>query len=168
LKSFAGSRRDEPAAGEFHVSHTYIWCRTHLIYSTKDRRRQIAPDLQSRLWPYLGGIARENGLHAMAVGGGEDHVHMLLGLCATLSLSSSLQRIKGASSRWVHENFPDLGCFAWQEGYGAFSVSQSQVGRTIRYIQGQEEHHRRTSFEEEFVAFLRRYGMPYDPQRVFG
>jgi REP element-mobilizing transposase RayT len=118
--------------------------------------------LQARLWPYLGGAARENKMKALMVGGVEDHVHVLLSLPATLTSSKALQLLKGNSSKWVHETFPAQGDFAWQEGYGAFSIGVSGVDGTIAYIQNQEEHHRTRTFQEEFITFLKRHGMEYD------
>jgi REP element-mobilizing transposase RayT len=118
------------------------------------------------LWPYLGGIARQNEMKAMAVGGMADHVHLLLSIPATLSISKGMQLIKGNSSKWVHETFPQLRQFSWQEGYGAFSVGVSGVADTIHYIESQEEHHRVRSFREEFEAFLQKHGLPFEPRML--
>jgi REP element-mobilizing transposase RayT len=134
----------------------------HCVFSTKGRRRLITPELQARLWPYLGGVARENKMKALMVGGVEDHVHVLLSLPATLASSKALQLLKGNSSKWVHETFPAQWDFAWQEGYGAFSIGVSGVDGTIAYIQNQEEHHRTRTFQEEFITFLKNHGMEYD------
>ena len=87
----------------------------------------ITKDLQSRLWPYMGGIARENKMCAISIGGVEDHIHLLLSIPSTLSISRCMQLIKGASSKWVHETFPEFRSFEWQAGYGAFSVGVSQI-----------------------------------------
>lgn len=140
----------------------------HCVFSTKERRKLITPEVQSRLWPFVGGIARENQMKALAVGGVEDHVHLLLSLPATLPVAKALQLIKGGSSKWVHETFPDVRTFAWQEGYGAFSVSVSHVPDTIAYIKGQAEHHRKQTFEDEFRAFLRKHGIEFDERYVWG
>jgi len=142
--------------------HSFTSCYLHCVFSTKGRRRLITPELQARLWPYLGGAARENKMKALMVGGVEDHVHVLLSLPATLTSSKALQLLKGNSSKWVHETFPAQGDFAWQEGYGAFSIGVSGVDGTIAYIQNQEEHHRTRTFQEEFITFLKRHGMEYD------
>lgn len=116
------------------MSHTYNSQLMHCVFSTKERRQIITPDLQSRLWPYIGGIARENKMKAIAVGGVEDHVHILLSLPSTLSISKAMQLIKGGSSKWIHDTFPEQPAFSWQEGYGAFSIGISGVDRTIAYI----------------------------------
>jgi putative transposase len=112
------------------------------------------------------GIARENDIRALAVGGVADHVHLLLSLPATLSVSKALQLLKGNSSKWLRETFPELRSqgFAWQEGFGAFSVSISGVEETVQYIQTQEEHHRKKSFHEEWETFLKKHG--YKPEVV--
>jgi putative transposase len=142
--------------------HSFTSCHLHVVFSTKERHRLITPDLQQRLWPYLGGIARENRMKALCVGGVEDHVHILLSLPSTLAISKAVQLLKGNSSKWVHETFPARHGFAWQEGYGAFSIGVSGVDDTIQYIQAQPEHHRTRTFKEEFVAFLKKHGLEYD------
>lgn len=100
------------------MSHSYTSCLVHYVFSTKERRKSISPEIRERLWAYLGGIARENGMRALAVGGTDDHVHMLVSLPSTLSIAKAVQFIKGGSSKWMHETFPSMGAFAWQEGYG--------------------------------------------------
>lgn len=150
------------------MAHSYISSLYHLVFSTKERRKQIDAELQTRLWPYLGGIARENDIKALAVGGVEDHVHILISLPSTLAVAKAVQLIKGGSSKWIHDEFPGRRDFAWQEGYGAFSIGVSQVDDTIRYIANQAEHHRVKAYEEEFIAFLERHGIEYDPRYVLG
>jgi REP element-mobilizing transposase RayT len=140
----------------------------HCVFSTKNRQKTITPDLDERLWPYLGGIARENKMNAISIGGIEDHVHLLLSLPSTLSVSKGLQLIKGGSSKWIHETFPAQRGFEWQEGYGAFSISKSIVPETIEYIKNQKEHHRVKTFQEEFIAFLKKHEIDYDERYVWG
>jgi REP element-mobilizing transposase RayT len=143
--------------------HSYVSCLVHCVFVTKDRRRVIPPDLQARLWPYLGGIARENKIRALEIGGVEDHVHCLLSLPSTLSVAKAVQLLKGNSSRWVHDTFPEHWTFAWQEGYGAFSIGVSGVASTVRYIQDQPNHHRKLTFREEMERFLTQHGMQFVP-----
>ena len=150
------------------MPHTYIASYAHVIFSTKERRRVITPDLQQSLWPYIGGIARAHDMRALCVGGVEDHLYVLLSQNGTLGLSKVVQLLKGNSSKWINDALKGRRDFAWQEGFGAFSIGQSPLERTAQYIQGQAEHHRRVSFEEEFVTFLKRYGVQYDPRYVFG
>jgi REP element-mobilizing transposase RayT len=139
----------------------------HCVFSTKERFPLITPELETRLWPYLGGIARENRMKAIAIGGTSDHVHALLSLPATMSFAKAAQLIKGGSSKWIHDTFYEHRKFAWQEGYGAFSVSSSQVDKTIAYIRRQEEHHRGRSFQDEFIELLEKHGIEYVRRYVF-
>jgi len=106
--------------------------------------------VEQRIWSYLGGIARENKMTALKIGGVEDHVHLLLGAPPTMAPSKAAQLIKGGSSPWIHETLPGLREFAWQDGYGAFTVSKSDVPELIQYIENQREHHRTRTFQEEF------------------
>ena len=140
----------------------------HCVFSTKERRKLITPEMQQRLWPFVGGIAKENHMKAIAVGGIADHIHLLLSLPATMSIAKAMQLIKGGSSKFVHETFPEHRNFAWQEGYGAFSVSISHIEETVAYIHRQAEHHRKKTFEEEFRAFLQKHGIEYDERYVSG
>lgn len=139
----------------------------HCIFSTKERFPFIDANLERRLWPYIGGIARENKLRALAIGGTANHLHTLLSLPATMDIAKAVQLIKGGSSKWVHDQFREHRKFAWQEDYGAFSVSASQVDKTIAYINGQKEHHRKPTFQEEFIEFLDKHGVEYDRRYVF-
>ena len=127
----------------------------------------IAPALRDRLWPYVGGIARENQMKAIEVGGMPDHVHVLLSLPSTLPIAKALQLIKGGSSKWVHDTFPEHRLFRWQAKYGAFGVSVSLLEKTIQYIKNQEVHHRRITFQEEFVALLKRHQIAYDERYLW-
>jgi putative transposase len=133
----------------------------HCVWSTKNHEHCLGWDLRQRLWPYLGGIAKQNQMKALAVGGNADHVHVLLSISATLSVAKAIQLLKGNSSKWIHETFPKMRYFAWQEGYGAFSVGISGVEATVKYIRNQAEHHGMRSFREELVAMLRRHGFDY-------
>jgi REP-associated tyrosine transposase len=141
--------------------HSFTSCLFHCVWSTKNREPLLSPDLRDRLWPYLGGIARENKIKALAIGGAADHVHILISLPATLSMSKAIQLLKGNFSKWIRETFPKMHSFAWQEGYGAFSVGISGVDATVAYIRKQPEHHRRRTFHEEFATMLRKHGFEY-------
>jgi len=149
------------------MPHSYVSNIVHYIFSTKERFPFIDQELESRLWPYMGGIARENGMKALAIGGTTDHVHTLLSLPATLSVARAIQLIKGGSSKWIHDRLPKHRKFTWQDGYGAFSVSASEMKSVIRYIDRQKEHHRKKTFEEEFLEFLDKYAVDYDRRYVF-
>jgi REP-associated tyrosine transposase len=150
------------------MGHTYVSNLVHCVFSTKHRQKLINIELEERLWPYMGGIARENNMKAMSIGGTEDHIHMLLSLPATIAIAKAIQLIKGGSSKWVHDEFPQHGHFGWQEGYGAFSVGISQVEETIGYIQRQKEHHRKVTFQDEFLKILKKHRIEYDERYIWG
>jgi putative transposase len=137
------------------------------VFSTKDRRPLLTAQLRDRLSPFLGGIAREHQMKALSIGGVEDHVHLLLSLPATMPIAKAMQLIKGGSSKWVHDTFPDQRLFAWQTKYAAFSVSVSQLDKIIKYIENQERHHRKMSFREEFIALLKRHKIEYDERYLW-
>src|SRR5581483_10403762 len=126
---------------------SYVSSYFHCVFSTKDRNPIITPDLTQRLFPFLGGIARQNDIKAVEIGGVADHVHILLSLPPTMPVAKAMQLIKGGSSKWVHDTFPEHCLFRWQEKYGAFSVSVSQLDKTREYIRNQAEHHRKMSFK---------------------
>ena len=148
------------------MSHSYCSNRIHLIFSTKNRQKRISADLQTKLWPYLAGIARNHGFEAIKVGGVEDHSHALLLLPPTIPLAKAVQILKSCSSKWLNETNAAGRDFAWQEGYGAFSVSASQTEGVIKYIAGQTAHHAKRSYEDEFLEFLKKYEVEYDPKHV--
>lgn len=139
----------------------------HCVFSTKERRPLLNAELRERLFPYLGGIARENGMKMIAIGGVDDHIHLLLSLPTTLSISKAMQLLKGNSSKWIHENFPDQRHFGWQEGYGSFSVGIGDVPRTISYISNQEEHHRKRDFKAELISFLQKHEIEFDERYIW-
>jgi len=144
------------------MSHTYANNIVHCVFSTKDRRPLIPAARTDELYAYMGGIARGEGFSLVAAGGTANHVHLLFVLPADTALAHAVQKLKGSSSRWMGPGF------SWQEGYGAFGVSASQVEIVKGYIHKQEEHHRKRNFEEEFVALLRNCEIEYDERYVFG
>src|SRR5258708_606281 len=146
---------------------SYISSYFHCVFSTKERRPFITPELRERLWQYLGGIALQNKMKAIEIGGVEDHVHILLSLPATMSVSKALQLLKGGSSKWVHDTFPEHRLFGWQEGYGAFSVSVSQLDKIAQYIKGQAEHQRKRTFQEEFLTLLKKHRVAFDEKYLW-
>jgi len=156
--------RRVPAGDERNVDfmHSFNSCLMHCVWSTKNREPSLTSDLRERLWPYLGGIAKQNKMKALAIGGAADHVHILISLPATISVANAVQLLKGNSSKWIHETYPKLRHFAWQEGYGAFGVGVSTLNAAVAYIRNQAEHHRTRTFREEFVIILRKHGLDYD------
>jgi len=147
------------------MAHSYIRSVFHIVFSPKQRTQLIRANLEPRLWNYLAAIARNHGVYVLAVGGTANHVHILLELPTDAKLPDVVRTLKCNSSRWMRETSP---LFAWQEGYGAFSVSPSQLDRIRKYIANQPEHHRRRSFEEEFIAMLTAAKIGFDPNQVFG
>ena len=142
--------------------HSFTNCMIHFVWSTKARTSYLDSRLRDRLWPYLGGICRENKMKTLAIGGTDDHIHLLVSIPSTLSIGKAAQLLKGNSSKWVHETFPKLHSFGWQKGYGAFSIGASSMDATAAYIRNQAEHHRKRSFREEFVAMPQRNGLAYE------
>ncbi|HJQ70902.1 MAG TPA: IS200/IS605 family transposase [Blastocatellia bacterium] len=145
---------------------THLSLHYHLIFSTKDRVSSIHRDWRGRLHAYMGGIVNELGGVAETIGGMEDHVHLLVGLRATHRLADVMKEIKSSSSRWVHEQIKKH-LFSWQEGYGAFTVSSSQITAVKNYIANQEEHHRKKTFQEEYLEFLKQSGVEYDEKYLW-
>jgi putative transposase len=147
------------------MSHSYSNNYVHAIYSTKDRLNLIRPDFENRLYPFVASIARERGMRLLAAGGTSNHSHLLFLLPPTMSLASAVNTFKANSSRYMHEHYID---FSWQRGYSAFSVSPSQLDQVTAYIWSQHEHHKKMTFEEEFLILLKKAGVPHDPKYVFG
>lgn len=146
---------------------SYVSSYHHCVFSTKERRPSITPQLAEHLWPFIGGIARRNKMKVIKIGGVADHIHILISIPATVSISKAMQLIKGGSSKWVHDTFPEHWSFGWQEKYGAFSVSESRLASVVDYIKGQPEHHEKVTFQEEFLAFLKKHRINYDEQYLW-
>jgi putative transposase len=149
------------------MANSYTSLFVHIIFSTHNREPLLKSAWRERLFAYMGGIARENRIKAVSIGGVMDHVHMLLLVPASIPVAKAVQLVKGGSSKWLNEN-SSLKNFAWQEGYGAFSISASQVSEVVAYIAGQEEHHRIKTFQEEYPSFLKEYQVEYDERYVWG
>jgi REP element-mobilizing transposase RayT len=135
------------------------------VFSTKERAQTIQKEVQPRLWAYMATIYRNHDIITRSVGGLDDHVHLLFRLPAPLALSKAVYLVKAFSSKWMKQFAKK---FDWQEGYGAFSVSASQLPVVIRYIERQETYHRKVSFQQEYLALLKKHGVEYDPRYVFG
>jgi putative transposase len=149
------------------MANTFTCLHYHIVFSTKHREPWLRPELQERAWAYLGGIARQHDLTPLLVGGMDDHIHILLGMPATFTVSEALKRIKGGSSGWIKENLTGCRGFAWQDGYGAFTVSKSAESDVKDYIARQQEHHRVRTFQEGYLALLQRHGITYDERYVW-
>ena len=127
----------------------------------------ITKALAERLHPYVAGIARENQFHSVEIGGVEDHIHVLISLPATITMAKAMQLLKGGSSKWIHDTFPEHRTFAWQKKYGSFSVSISQLDTVIAYIRRQKEHHQKFTFQTEFVGLLKKHRIEYDERYLW-
>ena len=138
----------------------------HIVFSTKDRRPLITPDHEVLLYDYLGGTIRKLGGISLELNGTEDHVHLLAKLRPDCALSAVLRDLKANATGWMHDVFPSLKNFSWQRGYGAFTVSQSHVELVRQYIVRQKEHHRKVSFRDEFIQFLKENGIEYDERFI--
>ena len=149
------------------MGHTYTKTLLHVVFSTKDRRPTMDERFRPRLYEYLAGVARNEFGHAIRLGGTADHLHGLVLLRPDVALSDAMRMWKSVSSKWVHETFEKTRDFAWQTGYAAFSVSPSNEEQVTAYIDGQAEHHRRQTFEEELIALLARHGIQYDPRYIW-
>jgi REP element-mobilizing transposase RayT len=149
------------------MAHTFTNLLTHVVFSTKGHHPEIDSEIRPRLMAYLGGIVRELKGHPMTINGAADHVHLLFALPPTLAIADALRVIKTNSSRWIKGTSSSRRDFAWQIGYGAFSVSQSNAAAVQKYIARQEEHHRRVSFQEELVTYLKKHGIEYDERYIW-
>jgi REP element-mobilizing transposase RayT len=139
----------------------------HAVFSTGQRAALVTPELETRLYTFIGGIVRDLRCTLVAVNGMPDHVHVLVRYRQDLSHSDLLRHIKGRSSKWINETFPQFAHFTWQEGYGGFTVSKSAVPEVEAYIARQKEHHKRQDFRSEFLELLRRHGVEFDENEVF-
>jgi putative transposase len=148
------------------MSDSYTNLLYHIVFSTKDRRPFITPEYEVHLYDYIGGIVRSLGGISLALNGTEDHIHLLTKLRPDRALSDVLRDLKANATGWMHDVFPSLKDFCWQRGYGAFTVSQSHVEEVSHYIARQKEHHRKISFRDEFIQFLRANEIEYDERFV--
>ena len=148
------------------MAHTFTNILIHAVFSTSGRAPLLGDAIRSDVHAYMGGILRE--LHAIpiTIGGTADHVHLLTRLPADFAVAECMRVVKTNSSRWLKQRWPQRGNFAWQSGYGAFSVSESRRSAVIRYVNAQAEHHRRITFEEEFLGLLRKHGVDFDERYV--
>ncbi|HVJ84241.1 MAG TPA: IS200/IS605 family transposase [Caulifigura sp.] len=146
---------------------TYSQLLLHVVFSTKHRQNWLTSEIAPRMYSYLGGIVRSEKCALLAIGGVADHVHLYLRWRPEVSISELMRTLKSRSSRWLHDEFTHLSHFAWQEGYGAFTVSKSQEAAVKNYIARQAEHHRAIDFKSELVDLLKRHDIEYDERYIF-
>lgn len=149
------------------MPNTYTQIHLHFIFAVKFRQGQIQHHWKERLYQYITGIIQNSGHKLIIINGTPDHVHILIGMRPEQSISNLMQDVKSSSSKWINEQKFTKEKFAWQEGYGAFSHSRSQLPRLIRYIENQEEHHRKKTFQQEYLEILEELKVPYDLKYVF-
>ena len=151
-----------------HMANSFLQIYVHAIFSTKNRQKWIEQPTQLRLWKYIRVLGKAKNISVIEVGGMSDHVHILFLLPTTHSIPKVIQVLKGNTSRWIKQIFPDQDHFQWQEGYAAYSVSSSAVKNVINYIQNQERHHTNSSFDEEYRMFLQKHGVVYEQKYCLG
>lgn len=148
------------------MAHSYTNLLVHVVFSTKNRAKDLNGPSREEVWNYLENVALNIDCKALAVGGGLDHVHILLRHSASASLADIVKKLKSNSSRWMRERHSPR--FGWQNGYAAFSVSQSRAAEVAAYIYGQEAHHKRVDFEDEYVSLLKRNEIRFEAERLWG
>lgn len=149
------------------MANTYTSLHYHFTFSTKNREPWITQEIEERVWADIGGIARKHKMTAIQVGGIEDHIHAIILAPPTVAPSQIAQSLKGDSSKWMHEELSNMRGFEWQVGYGGFTVSKSQVPDLIRYINNQLEHHRKKTFQDEYLDLLKKHGVDYDERYLW-
>jgi REP element-mobilizing transposase RayT len=147
------------------MSYTCLLC--HIIFSTKERRPFLQAEELRRTCEYIGGIIRQQGGNMKAANGAAEHVHIATCRPATVGLPDLVRTIKANSSAWIHQSFPDLRAFRWQDGYAGFSVSPSVMPQVVKYIRTQEEHHKKLTFQEELIGLLKAHGVEYDERYIW-
>lgn len=150
------------------MANTYSQCFYHIVFSTKERVKFISPDIEQRVWAYIGGILKNHDMTAIIVGGIEDHIHVLVLAKPSMAPSQIAKLIKGESSKWIHIEFPHLAKFSWQDGYAVFTVNKSIVPSVVDYIKRQREHHSSKTFEIEYRELLERHEIDYDERYLLG
>ena len=145
----------------------YLSLLVHFTWRTAGREPSIEADMRDDLYSYIGGIMKNKNAKLISAGGTSDHIHLYASMPSTISIADFVNAVKSNSSRWIHESSSRLRGFAWQDGYGAFSVSKSEEGRVVRYISNQEEHHRKRTFKEELIGLLDKHGIAYDKRYIW-
>lgn len=149
------------------MANTYVQIYIHVIFVVRFRAALIDPSWKSELYKYISGIIVGYNHKLLIINGMPDHVHLLIGMRPNQSISDLIQRIKGSSSKWINDNEFTPKRFSWQKGYAAFTYSQSHIPKVIKYIANQEQHHKKNSFRQEYIAFLKAFGVEYEEQYLF-
>lgn len=149
------------------MANTYNQIYIHIVFTVKGRQNLIQKKWQEELYKYISGIVNAKGQKLFAIGGMPDHIHILLSISPNISISDLVRDIKANSSKWINQNQFVLGKFQWQDGFGAFSHSKSNLDKVINYINNQEDHHKKRSFKDEYLELLNRYDIDYDDRYLF-
>jgi putative transposase len=149
------------------MANTYCKIYLHVVFSVRGRRNLIHKSWKDELHKYITGIVNGKEQKVYAIGGMEDHIHILLSIKPTIAVSDLIRDIKANSSKWINERGFVIGQFQWQEGFGAFSHAHAQLDSVIAYINNQEQHHRRKTFKEEYLEFLQNFNVDYDEKYLF-
>ena len=150
------------------MANSYTELNYHCVFSTKDRRMLITPEIEDEVWALVAKTAATHGMHAQRVGGIDNHIHVLLGIPKNLAVTDAMKRLKGGCSKAINQADLTKGSFGWQDRYSAFTVSTSAVPDVIQYITDQRQHHQKQTFEDEYVALLEKHGVNYDSQYLWG
>jgi putative transposase len=149
------------------MANTYTQIYLHVVFAVEGRQSLVKPEHNDELRKYITGIVSGQKQKLIAINNMPDHLHLLVGIKPDMALSDLVRDVKAGSSKFINEKHWVTGRFSWQEGFGAFSYSRSQLGTVIRYIENQQQHHARKSFREEYVVLLEKFGVEYDPQYIF-
>jgi Transposase and inactivated derivatives len=149
------------------MPNTYTQLYIHVVFTVKNRECVISKSWKNDLYKYITGIVQNNGHKMLAINGSNDHIHLFFGVNPNQSLSDLMKDIKANSSKWINDNRLVLGRFSWQTGYGAFSYSHSQLDNVIQYINGQEGHHKKRSFKEEYLEMLNKFDVKFEDEYLF-
>ncbi len=150
------------------MAQTLVTLLVHVVFSTKNRRDLITPDVEAALFAYMAGVLKKLDSRCLAINGTANHVHLLIAQSKNMALSCLLAELKKSSSKWIKTKGPMFRSFNWQGGYGAFSIGQSNVEALKNYIAQQKERHKKKSFPEEFIEILKKYGIQYDERYIWG
>ena len=149
------------------MADTLVSLMVHVVFSTKNRQPIITPEIESELYAYLGGVAKNLESRCLAAGGTANHVHLLISQSKKVALRHLMEELKTGSSKWIKTKASDFAGFAWQDGYGAFTIGESQVEALKAYIAGQKDRHKKLTFEQEFLALLKKYHVQYDDRYLW-
>ncbi len=149
------------------MANTYTQLYIHVVFAVRNRQSLIHPDWEEKIYKYITGIVTNQGHKLLAINGMPDHLHILIGMKPVQSLSDLIKAIKGDSSKWINQNNFIKAHFSWQEGFGAFSYAKPQLDNVIKYILNQKEHHKKKSFRDEYIGFLKAYDVEYDERYIF-